>query len=330
MRLSVFAALALTLLPITASAQSLASPLGNTNTFSITVTPQYPAPLGQAVISLLSSELDLTNATVSVSVNGKQIYKGSARPIIVPLGKGGSVSTVLVTVSYGDGQYQESVTIQPQEVSLIAEPVATAPALYLGKPFVPLEGTTRVVAVASLRDAGGKTIDPATLSYAWTVDGAQIAGSSGIGKSAVMVASPLRYRNRQVSVAIQSQDGALVGGAALSLSSEEPRIRIYENNPLLGIRYDHALSNTYAIAESEASLYAAPYSLPKLGRAPVLRWFLNGSPAQTGSSLTLRPAGVGRGTAELSVTASAGTEAIATAALTISFGSQAGSNFFGL
>ena len=130
------------------------------------------------------------------------------------------------TISSGGASYNQILSIQPEDVALIAEPISSAPPLYPGKPLVPLEGDVRVVAVANLKNASGVSLDPATLSYAWTVDDTQIANSSGIGKESLIVASPLQYRVRTVSVAVMSQDGVLVGGASFSLSPEEPSVRI--------------------------------------------------------------------------------------------------------
>lgn len=331
MRLSFLIAFVLVFLsPFATTAQSLDGSLGITDSFTVSVNPQYPTPNSQAALSFLSSTLDLTNAVMAVSVGGKQTYKGSVRPIAVPLGGAGSVTSIVVTITSGDTQYRQSLAIQPQDVSLIAEPVASAPALYLGKPLIPLEGNVRVVAMANVRDAAGKIVNPANLSYLWTVDGARIANSSGIGKSVVIVASPLQYRERPVSVTIQSQNGSLVGGSNLSLVSSEPSVRIYENDPLLGIRFNRALSGTHDISRTEATLYAAPFSMSILDGAPLLQWFLNGAPAQTGNSITLRPAGSGQGDASLSLTAKAGASTMATANLFLSFGAAKSSNFFGL
>ena len=142
--------------------------------------------------------------------------------------------------------------------------------------------------MANFRTTGGTALDPSTLSYKWTVDDTQIANSSGIGKNVVIVASPLQYRARTVSVAIASRDGSLVGGDSLSLSPQEPSVRIYENDPLLGIRFDRALVNTFTITGAESTLYGAPFSVPTTYGAPFLQWFVNSIAAQTGSSITLR------------------------------------------
>lgn len=298
--------------------------------FTVSVYPQYPAPYGKATLSLLSDSLDLANATLAVSVGGKKIYGGSVQPVAVSLGRAGSVASVSVTVSSGGASYSQTVPIQPQDVVLVAEPVSSTPPLYPGRASVALEGRTRVVAVANLASANGAPLDPSKLAYTWTVDDVRLANSSGIGKDAIMVASPMQYRASDVSVAVASQDGSLVGGASLTLTAVEPFVRIYENDPLLGIRYDHALSNSYDISGAESALYAAPFALPTSRGAPLLTWFLNGAKAQTGNSITLRPSGKGGGSASLSLVASAGRDTTVSASLSLSFGGKSGGNFFGL
>ena len=313
------------LLPLAAAAQTI----GSTSLLSLSISPQYPLPYGQAVVSVLSPSIDLANATMKVKVAGKEVYQGSVQPVPIRLGKAGSVSTIVVTITSAGASYTQSVTVQPEDVTLIAEPVSSAPAFYPGKPFVPVGGDTRVVAMANFVDAGGKTISPSALSYSWTVDGAAVSSVSGIGKQSLLVASPLQYRSRSVSVNITNQAGGLVGSASLTLSPQDPVVRIYENDPLLGIRSDHALSGSYTIAGSEDTLVAVPFSFPTTGNAPSITWSLDGTKAQTGSTITLRPSGNGQGGATLSVLASSGTALGAMEHLLLSFGAPS-SSFFGL
>ena len=325
----------LSLLPALASAQSIGTSLSGTDPFTVSVSPQYPVPGGQATISFLSSTLDLINSTLTVSVGGAQVYQGPVQPVPITLGKTGVATSVAIVITYAGKQYKTSVAIQPQDISLIAEPLSSAPPLYQGKPLIPSGGNTRFVAVANFKDASGKTLDPATLSYSWTVDDTQIAKSSGIGRNTIIVASPLKYRKRSVTVVVQSQVGSLNSSATLSFEPNDPSVRIYENDPLLGIRFDHALAGTRAIQGTEASFYAAPFSFPTITSAPTLQWFLNGSPAQTGSLITLRPSGKGRGDASLSVTASMAdtityNPLTAIAKLSLAFGTKSNTNFFGL
>lgn len=318
------------LLPVTAGAQSLGAFMGDSSAFSVSTEPQYPTPNSKVTLSFLSSSIDLANSTLTVMIGKSTVYKGSVRPVALPVGKAGSVARVTVFVESGGATYTQLLTIQPQDVVLIAEPISSTHVLYPGKPSVPLEGDVRVVAIANMRTETGKATAPSALSYSWTVDGMQIANSSGIGKSAIIVASPLQYRIRSVSVSIASPSGNLVGGDSFMFSSEEPTLRVYENDPLLGIRFDHTLTGRYSIKGSESTLYAVPFSLATTGGAPFVQWFVNGSVAQTGKSITLRPQGTGQGNASLSLTAGNGGDTPATMNLSLLFGAPKSSNLFGL
>lgn len=327
---AVFAQAEAPLTPPTVDTSSLDASIVAADPFTISINPTYPAPYSQAAISFLSASIDLANATLTLSQNGTQLYKGNVQTVPVSLGRAGSVSSVRATIYSAGMSYSKTVVIQPQDVSIIAEPVASAPVLYPGKPLAPLEGTVRVVAVANLRDAAGKILSPASLSYTWTVDGAQIASASGIGRTSILVASPLQYRSRSVSVVVQNQSGGLAGSAELTFSPSEPTVRIYEQDPLLGIRFEHALSANFSIGDTEKSLYAASFSFPLLRGAPLVRWSLNTALAQIGSSITLRPAGSGQGTAALSVTASASDAASASADISLLFGAKPKVSIFNL
>lgn len=318
-------------LPFLTSAQSLEDLRSiSGNAFMLSANPQYPAPYSDATVSIVSDSLELANATLTVSVAGKETYKGAVRPFAIPLGKAGSVTNVKVTITSGGVSSSQTLTLQPQDVVLIAEPVSSAPPLYGGKPSVPLGGNVRVIALANLKDPSGKVSNPAVYSYVWTVDGARIANASGIGKSSIIAASPLQYRAREISATVTDANGTIVGGASLSLSSLEPSVHIYENDPLLGIRFERALSGAYTMNGAETTFHAAPFSFPLSGGAPTLQWFLNGAAAQTGNVITLRPTGDGKGTASLSLTASSGTAATALANLSLVFGAKPSTNFFGL
>lgn len=318
------------LLPFAAFAQPAIDGVPDTNPFTVSVDPQYPAPNGTATLSFVSSSFDTAAASMKVFVNGKQTYSGSVQTVPVTLNGSGELLSVVVKITANGTTYSRSLQLQPESVSLIAEPVSSAPPLYVGKSLVPLNGDTRVVAMANFKNAQGAYLDPTTLSYTWTVDGTRISNSSGIGKSAVLVASPLQYRSRLVSVVVTNTSGSLVGGDTLTLTPNQPSVRLYQNDPLLGIRFDAALTGSYTIPSTEATLYAAPFSFATTNGAPTLQWFLNSTAAQAGNGITLRPNGTGQGKAALSLTASSESGAEAIGSLSILFGGQTSTNLFGL
>jgi hypothetical protein len=334
MRFYLLAGGVLFLVPLIAGAQSISSigdlsSLGG-NSFSMAVSPLYPEPYSQPTISLTSTSIDLSNAIVTATVGGKQVYEGSANSFSVPVGAAGTETVVHATVSSEGSSYSQTLSVQPEDVIIIPEPIASIPPLYPGKPSVPLEGNVRLVAMANLKNESGSELDPNTYSYVWTVDGVEQIAGSGVEKSSIIVPSPLEYRESQISVVVTDPSGVLAGGDDLTYTAVSPTARIYEEDPLLGIRFDHALTGSYSINGAEDTLYAAPFNLPISSGAPGIQWYLNGDPVQTGTSVTLRPAGSGQGNADLSFTATGDNSTEATTNLSILFGTQSSNNLFGL
>lgn len=300
-------------------------------TFTLSISPQYPAPYSTAIITPLSTVLDLSVTTMTVLVNGTSTYQGNVQPFPAKIGAPGAKTNISVTLTSGGVKYTQGLTFTPGDVALIKEPRSTSHPLYPGKPLVPLAGSVRVVAIPDFRTSAGVRISPTALAYTWTVDNTLLQNASGIGKDSLVATVPLQYRERTVSVVVKTQDGTQVGGGSVSVAGTEPSVRVYENDPLLGIRFDRALSGTFSIGEAEVSLFGVPYSFSTEGALPSLSWLLNGSQAQQGNMLTLRPQGSGQGNASLSFSAQKkSTFESAAANLSVSFGNTGGGGIFGL
>lgn len=273
--------------------------------FTLSVSPQYPLPYGEATVTPISGVLDLSDAVVTAFVNGTAVALSNTRTVTVPLGAAGKAVSVRIVATAGGTRYEKTVVIRPQDVVLVAEPLGTVPPLYAGKASIVSDGEVRLVAIANLVN-GTVPLAPTALSYRWSIDGSLLAGASGVGKSSVTVAAPLPYRTRTVTVSVQNQDGSVTGGASLPLKTTEPLVRIYKKDPLLGIRFDEAVTGEVPLEEAEVSFYGVPYSFPLAGEVPSLSWTLNGSTAKEGSTITLRPSGEGRGTATIGFEAVSG------------------------
>lgn len=317
-------------MPLFAHAQFITPTI--TNSFSLSLSPQYPPPHSTTILSLTSSNIDLPSSIMTVSVNGSSVYSGNVKSVPISIGAPGQATTIKVDLSVGSKSYTQTLVIRPADVAFIQEPVSSAPPLYAGKPLLPSSGTVRIVAVADFKDASGKQINPASLSYTWTENDTTLQSSSGIGKNAIIVKAPLQYRNNKVSVVVRSMEGGLVGGANTAIVTSSPTVRLYVNDPLMGIRYDRALPPSYSIPGSEISLVGVPYSFAINRGLPTMSWFLNGTRAQTGSTITLRPEGQGQGKASLSFTATSANSNLetVTAPLSLTFGTAQASGLFGL
>lgn len=298
--------------------------------FTVSVNPATPRSHSSVTLTPIGGQIDLANAVMAVSVRGAQVYMGNAQPVQITVGEAGRAVPVVVAMTSAGKTYTQTLSITPQDIALIAEPISSAPPLYAGKPLVPIAGSVRMVAVVDMRSANGAQLDPLSLGYAWQVDGVQAISASGVGKRVMIADSPLQYRSRTISVMVTSPDGAQKAAASFILTASEPTMRVYERDPLSGIRFDRALGSSFAITGSEATLYAAPFSFATALRAPAIEWYMGRTLVETGSVVTLRPTGRGAGSAELSVRGASGSAVFADHDLTISFGAEGGPGFFGL
>jgi hypothetical protein len=298
--------------------------------FTVVVSAEVPRSRSQVTVTPVSGEVDIANATMSVKVNGAQTYSGSAEPVPVTVGEAGKVTTIMITMKIGAKSYVETISITPQDIALVVEPLSSAHPLYPGKTLVPLEGNVRVIALADMRAANGAVLDPTTLGYAWSVDDVRVLSGSGLGKRIIIIDSPLQYRTRTISVTVTSPDGRERGTASVVLEASEPTVRLYEHDPLAGIRFDRALSSAFAIEDGEATLNAVPFSFPTALRAPAIEWYVGNMLSETGNLITLRPAGRGVGSAKLTARSTGNAGLSASKSITITYGATPSSGFFGL
>jgi hypothetical protein len=294
-------AVSLTSVPGLAFAQSI----GGTTPPALTlgISPQYPRPYDTITITPSSSSFDLSGAKVTFYANGKQVAAGSGTsPTSFTLGGPGSVTTIKVTaVTAGGGSYSASQTVAPAEVDLIAEPAATSHPFYQGGLGVSSQGQVRLIAVPDLRTSSGKRLTDSSLVYTWKLNGQELTDASGIGRSIINMTAPVHYRGATVEVIVTNPDASVVAEDHLTISPVDPIVRIYEDDPLLGVRYDQALGDNFAMTDAEDTFVAVPYNF---GSTPDFAWSVDGKQSGTDSSVTLRASGNAGGSASVSVTAS--------------------------
>ncbi|MEK7100055.1 MAG: hypothetical protein AAB883_02875, partial [Patescibacteria group bacterium] len=220
------------------------------------------------------------------------------------------------------------MTVRPADIALIIEPSTTAHPFYQGGTPVGSEGRLRIVALPDIRTTTGARVAPENLIYTWKVDDRLLEAQSGIGKSVLTATAPVRYRDTTVTLTVASADSSYVAQAQTTVSPIDPVVRIYQNDPLLGPLFDHALSGTLPMEGEEETYRAVPYFFSS---APALTWSVNGAPSGGEKDITLRSTGTGGGTAALSVSAKQPTtHQTGDARISIQFSSGGGLGIFGL
>ena len=274
------AALLLTLLLGAGGTIAFAQEFGTTDSLTLVVSPQYPRPYQTVSVAPRSTLIDLTASTVRVSVDGANVYEGSGTQATnVRTGALGERTTVTVTVTDPAGKtHTETRVFRPAEVSLVLEPDSTSHPLYQGGGLVASEGRIRLMALADLRTAPGTRLPASSLVYTWRLGERILTDSSGVGRSTLIATAPVRYRSADISVTVTSPDSTLVAAASTRVYAVDPVARIYRNDPLLGTNFDIALSDRFAMPDTEATFRAVGYffSVP-----PVFAWTVNGATSGT-------------------------------------------------
>lgn len=265
---------------------------------SFILTPNYPRPYQSVTISPRSSLVDLTASTVTISVNGAVVQKGTGtQAATVTVGGVGETTKISVSVKGPDGKtYTTSTSVRPADVALVVEPNTTVHPLYQGLPLIASEGSVRLVAIADLRTTTTKSIDPATLVYQWKLGSQVLTSASGIGRSVLVATAPIRYRDAAITLTVSSPDSSIVAEAKTTISPVDPVVRIYSFDPLLGPDYDHAIGASFTLLATEASFRAVPYFF---AAPPSIEWSVSGTAQNAQKDITVRSTGNGQGSAAL-------------------------------
>jgi hypothetical protein len=297
---------------------------------TVDITPANPAPYQAITITPHSTLTDLSASTVTVTVNGTVVSKGSGGAgVSATVGGPGTATNIVVSVEGAGGNYSKSITLRPESVALIEEPDSTTHPFYGGGALIAPQGRVRLIAMPDFVSASGAKLSGDALVYNWKLGDQILEGSSGIGKSVLLVSAPVQYRDADIALTVSSQDGSLVGSASITLTPLSPMLLIYRNEPLLGPLFDEIAANPYTMEGDEDSFRAVPYFFAE---APSITWDVNGSNNGTEPVVTVRTTGASAGTAVLSATANqTGTYQTAQDSRTIHYGaSTSGGGIFGL
>jgi hypothetical protein len=306
-----------------------AQSIGSTDPLSVDVSPQYPAPYQNVVITPSSTTFDISAATVTVMVDGTPFYSGSGQqPITVPVGGPGSTTKIVVTADSGGQSYPVTITIRPASVALVTEAVSSTHDFYQGGGLVGSNGRVRLIAIPDLRSSDGVQLDPSTLEYTWKFGDQVLQEASGIGKNVLDATAPEKYRDADVTVTVANSDDSVIAQSSTTVSPVDPITLVYNDDPLLGPNFDMALQNTVNMPDSEETYLGVPYYFSD---PPTVNWTVNNVSSSASNDITVRSSGDGQGTAVLGYTATDNTATqTANSTLSVVFGAKQPTGLFGL
>ena len=247
----------------------------------IEVSPKNPAPGDTVHLTVHSGAINLPESTLTWLVNGKQIASGLGSvttDIVAP--SFGTASSVVVTIESEGTSATAATTIAPARLSLLFEADSYIPPFFEGR-ALPSAGTrVRLQAIPYFQQSDGALVPTSQITFTWKRNGQTILSASGRGRNTALFPSPELFGVDSISVDASSDDSTFTGSASVTLPSIEPILLLYEDHPLFGVMYHHALSPQSFIAENEMTFMALPLFAP--ARSPddprlIYTWRVNGN-----------------------------------------------------
>ncbi len=273
------------------------------------ITPETPSPNQNVTATLSSYVVSLDKANISWSVNGQESSMGiGKKSFVFTMGSAGASITLSATIDIIGGQsISKTMTINSAGVDMLWGAYdAFTPPFYKGKALAPSQGMFKVVAIPNLTNQYGK-VNANNLSYAWTLDGNPQPDSSGWGKSYFIFQNSYLDKGNIVEVNVSDISGNTNASGKITLNTANPKILFYENDPILGVKWENALSDGFKINSAGETLNVAPYFFsPRDLNSSSLTfdWSLNGQTIATPDPkniLSIKPEAGQSGNATISV-----------------------------
>ena len=273
------------------------------------LSPEFPSPNQSVTATLSSYATNLDKANISWSVNNQEASAGiGKKSFSLKMEDLGSPTVLSATIDTIDGQsILKTITITPANIDMLWKAYDSyAPPFYKGKTLTPSQGTFKVVAIPRFINQGGK-VNINNLSYVWIGDGKTQPDSSGWGKNYLILQNSYLDKENIVEVKVSDISGGTNASEKITLKTASPKILFYENDPILGVKWEKALNNGFTINSNGTTFVAEPYFFsPKNISLSDLTfdWFLSGEKIQTPNpknTLSIKPEAGQTGNATIKV-----------------------------
>lgn len=278
---------------------------------SFDVTPENPRPGQVVTIDIESFSVDLDRADSIVwLINNEVVSRGAGvKQMQFEAGQLGSKSVIDAVVRGTNmGTISESITIRPTEVDLLWEADTYTPPFYSGKALPSSDAEITVTAIPQFITSNGNKLKPSELIFTWKEDGKVLGRSSGRGKDTLKITGPRIFNSTLIQAEVASLGGTLQGKGFAQIFAVSPKIVFYENDSILGMRYESAIKDNFILSEKEIKITAHPYFFSGDRRVRSdfdYNWTVNGSSVSSSpddrSSIVLRQVGEGEGSAAVAL-----------------------------
>ncbi len=257
-------------------------PIGIDEQVSLEQIPKIPKPGELVSIRINAYTTNLNKAKITWTQDGKIILSQTgAVSNQVQAPQSGKSSTLIITIQKeGGGTITKTVTLNPADVDLFYEAQTYAHPFFKGKKQFTSEAVITFVAVPNFVTTSGKKFADSELVYMWKINGTTQQEISGYGRNTFTTKGQLIERPSQITVEVSAINSNLTATQSLNIRSIMPEMVIYENNPLLGIIYEKAISGSFFLERPQVDFEGVPYFFSantKDSNSLGYKWSVNGT-----------------------------------------------------
>lgn len=258
-------------------------------------TPRTPGENQDVTVNIESYAVNLNSANIIWYVNKEVQKEGIAEKILtLRTGNFGQKMTIDIIILTAAGEkINKQLVIAPAEIDVLWEAQTYTPPFYKGKALPSFKSLVRVTAIPRYNSL---TSNPSEYYYKWTYNRTQNVGAA-LGKNSVVV--PAGWSDSQIPIALETNlPGVEWSGIQnANIHGAEAKVLFYEQAPLLGTQFEHALTKGSTGAGNEFVIRAVPYFFSTdnyQNNQLIYTWKVNGNNAIPGSdpiTLTLTKPG---------------------------------------
>ena len=249
---------------------------------NVSTQPRNPGAFQTITISLESFSTDLNQAYIKWYLNGSLQKEGRAiKTFTAETGRVGSSLTVEALIDTKNlGTITKKVTVIPAEVEIIEQADSFTPPFYKGKALASTEGGVTLIALPLFITSSGRKVSSEEVIFKWKRNGSVLFDESGLGRNFITVKVPyIKEAVVKFEVEATSPEHNLIARGTHFLQPENPQIIFYENNPLLGLIFNKALTGTRLLSKDEVVITAYPFFFDEgviNDQNTNFRWSING------------------------------------------------------